>query len=170
MKKFILAALMITGAAHAADVTVLSTELPMTRGLISIDTKFYIDTDMKEGFAKVSVSEEEMFYVRDCSYGPGPGYPGPYPRGPHYPIPYCRDIPQMRYRTIMSDKVKIEGMTMNGDEVIYQGAEGDVVCGKMKLSRVFKVPTFYLSGKCDLDGTVTYENGVKKLKVTFRTK
>ena len=59
---------------------------------------------------------------------------------------------------------------MNGDDVIYQGAEGDVVCGTMGRSRVFRVPTFYLSGKCDLEGTIVKENGMNKLSVKFKTK
>lgn len=61
-------------------------------------------------------------------------------------------------------------MTMNGDDVIYQSAEGDVVCGTMGKSRVFRVPTFYLAGKCDLVGTIYNENGVSKVSVKFITK
>ncbi|MFP5386866.1 MAG: hypothetical protein ACLGHN_12350 [Bacteriovoracia bacterium] len=166
MKKMFLATLLVasTAFAQASEVTVLSTEIPATRGFTSVDTKFYIDTDMKEAYAKVHVQEQFTVYVRNCSYGPG--YPYPYP----YPGQYCNTFPQTQYRTIMTDKVKIEGMTMNGDDVIYQGAEGDVVCGKMGRSRIFKVPTFYLSGKCDLDGKIVRENGVNKLTVKFITK
>jgi hypothetical protein len=59
---------------------------------------------------------------------------------------------------------------MNGNDVIYQGTEGDVVCGTMGTSRVFRIPTFYLSGKCDLVGTIYNENGVSKVSVKFVTK
>lgn len=184
MKQFIIASLMLasTVAALAADVTVLSTNLPATRGYTSVDTRFYIDTEMKEAYADIKVEEQETFYVQDCSnyggwYGPGRPFPGgyrgpgyPFPPGHHYPGPYCRTIPQTRYNTVLADKVKIEGITMNGDDVIYQGDNGDVVCGTMGRSRVFRVPTFYLSGKCDLDGKVTVQNGQKVLVVKFTTK
>ena len=174
MKTFIIATLMLasTASALASDVTVLTTSLPATRGYTSVDTKFYIDTEMKEAFAKINVDEQVTIYVRECSGGGynGPGYPGPGYPGPGYPGRYCRTVPQTQYRNILSDKVKIEGMTMNGDDVIYQSAEGDVVCGTMGRSRVFRIPTFYLSGKCDLVGKIFNENGVNKLSVKFITK
>ena len=169
MKKMILASLVLASTvfAQAAEVTILSTNIPPTRGLTRVETKFYIDTDMKEGFAKFMVEEQYTTYVRICNGGPG--YPGPRPTPRPYPG-YCRTIPQTQYRTILTDKVKIEGMTMNGDDVIYQGAEGDVVCGTMGRSRVFRVPTFYLSGKCDLDGRVVRVAGANQLTITLKTK
>ena len=170
MKKMIIASLVLasTTFAQAADVTVLSANLPAVQGHTSVDTKFYIDTDMKEGFAKINVDEAVTVYVRDCSGGGynGPGYPGPGYPGPGYPGRYCRTIPQTSYRPIMSQKVKIEGMTMNGDDVIYQSADGDVNCGKMGVSRVFHIPTFYLSGKCQLVGKIVGN----MVTVTFKTK
>ena len=174
MKKVIIASLVLasTAFAHASDVTVLTTNLPATRGITTVDTKFHIDTNMKEAFAKINVDEQTTILVQDCSggYGGGYRYPGPRYPGPSYPGRYCRTIPQTQYRSILSDKVKIEGMTMNGDDVIYQSAEGDVVCGTMGKSRVFRIPTFYLSGKCDLVGTIYNENGVSKVSVKFITK
>ena len=185
MKKLIIASLVLvsTVVASAAEVTVLKTKLPAFRGSAEIDTSFYIDTEMKEAYADITVDELETFYVQDCSYGGGypggyrgPGYPGgyrgpgyPYPGG-GYPVPYCRTIPQTRSITVLANKVKIEDITMNGDDVIYQGADGDVVCGSMGRSRVLRVPTFYLSGKCSLDGKVVIENGEKVLVVKFKTK
>lgn len=171
MKKFFAISMILatTAFAHASEVTVLSTTVPAARGYTDVDTRFYVDTDMKEVFAKVEVTEAVTVYVRDCSggyYGPyNPRYPRPYPG--NY---YCRTIPQTRYSTILSDRVKIDGMTMNGDEVIYQGQEGDVVCGKMGRSRVFRVPTFYLSGNCSLEGSISQLNGIKTLTVKFKTK
>lgn len=174
MKTVIIATLSFASMAfaQASDVTVLTTNLPATQGHTSVDTKFHIDTEMKEAFAKINVNEAITIYVQDCSgnggyYGPGYPYPGPYRP---YPGNYCRSVPQTSYRSILTDKVKIEGMTMNGDDVIYQSANGDVVCGYMGKSRVFRVPTFYLSGKCDLVGKIVNVNGANRLTVTFRTK
>jgi hypothetical protein len=174
MKTVIIATLVLASSAfaQASDVTVLSTNLPATRGYTTVDTKFYIDTDMKEAFAQISVDEQITVYVQDCSYGgnrgPGYPYPGRYPQP--YPGRYCQTYPQTRINTVLTDKVKIEGMTMNGDDVIYQSAEGDVVCGTMGRSRVFRVPTFYLSGKCDLVGKIVKTNGADLLTVKFVTK
>ena len=161
MKTLIIASLVLVSSAfaQASDVTILSTNLPATRGYTSVDTKFIVDTEMKEAFAKINVDEQVTVMVRDCSGGHGPS-----------PRRYCRTIPQTQYRTLFSDKVKIEGMTMNGDDVIYQSAEGDVVCGTMGRSRVFRIPTFYLSGKCDLVGSIVRENGGNKVSVRFVTK
>lgn len=172
MKTMIIASLVLASSAFASEITLLSKDLPATRGTAVVETKFHIDQDMKEGFAKISVEDAFTVFVTQCNggyYGPGRGPYRPYP-GPNYPGSYCRQIPQTEYRTLLTDKVKIEGMTMNGDEVIFQGAEGDVVCGKMGRSRVFRVPTFYLSGKCELVGKVVRELGVNKLTVTFKTK
>ena len=168
MKTLIIASLVLASSAfaQASDVTILSTNLPATRGYTSVDTKFIVDTEMKEAFAKINVDEQVTVMVRDCSGGYGPG-PRP---GPGYPGRYCRTFPQTQYRTLFSEKVKIEGMTMNGDDVIYQSAEGDVVCGTMGRSRVFRIPTFYLSGKCDLVGSIVRENGGNKVSVRFVTK
>lgn len=164
MKSVLIASIVLASMASAlaSEVTVLTTNLPASRGHTSVDTKFYIDTDMKEAFAKINVDEQVTIYVQDCSGGYGPGYP--------YPGNYCRTVAQTSYRNILSDKVKIEGMTMNGDDVIYQSAEGDVVCGTMGRSRVFRIPTFYLSGKCDLVGKIVNENGMNMLTVKFVTK
>jgi hypothetical protein len=170
MKTLIIASIVLASSAfaQASDVTILSANLPATRGYTTVDTKFFVDTEMKEAFAKINVDEQVTVMVRDCSGGYGPGG-RPYP-GPGYPGRYCRTIPQTQYRTLFSDKVKIEGMTMNGDDVIYQSAEGDVVCGTMGRSRVFRIPTFYLSGKCDLVGSIVRENGGNKVSVRFVTK
>lgn len=171
MKKFILAFIALSSSivANAAEITLLDTPIPYSRAYTTVDTRFHIDTDMKEGYAKVVVEEEEYInnYPNRCwrgGYGPrgpyGPGYPGGY---------YCDNYPTRTYRTIFSENVKIEGLTTNGNEVIYQGENGDVVCGRMGKSRVFKVPTLFLSGNCTLKGQMYLENGVKKLVVKFKT-
>ena len=161
MKKFFIATLLLTSTilAQAAEVTLVSTKLDSILGSTNVLTKFQINTEMKEAFAEIKVDEALTTYVPVCTVG---GYP--------YPTPICRTVPQMTIRTIFAEKVKIEGMTMNGDEVIYQGQEGDVVCGKMGISRIFKKPTFFLSGKCSLQGDVQFVDGIKKLTVKFITK
>jgi hypothetical protein len=161
MKKLFIATLLLTATvlAQAAEVTLVSTKLDSILGSTNVLTKFQINTEMKEAFAKIEVDEALTTYIPVCTGG---GYP--------YPAPVCRSVPQVTIRTIFAETVKIEGMTMNGDEVIYQGQNGDVVCGKMGISRIFKRPTFFLSGKCSLEGNVQFVNGIKKLTVKFITK
>lgn len=162
MKTVILASLVFASTllAHASDVTVLMTNLPATRGATTVETKFHVDTDMKEVFAEINAYEQVTTYVEHCSGG--------YNR-PGFPRRTCHTVPQIRYQNIFTDQVKIKDMAMNDDDVIYQGPQGDVVCGTMGRSRVFRIPTFYLSGKCDLAGTIVNENGINKLSVKFIT-
>lgn len=152
MKTLALALMLISTSALANEVTLLVKTLPITRGLPSVSSKFSIDTDMKEGFAKVLVTEQYIEYVQRCNGGG-------YPTGP-----ICTTYPETRYNTVLTEKVKIEGMTTNGDDVIYQGTEGDVLCGTMKLSRVFRVPTLYLTGKCVLESRISNNSVVVKFK------
>jgi len=168
MKKFILALLVLasTAMASATEETVLKETLPATRGQVAVDARFHIDTDMNEAFADISVKDLVTVYVHDCTGGPYRGTGRPLP----HPSPYCRTFAQTNVYTVMSTKVKIEKVTMNGNEVIYQGAEGDVVCGTMGRSRVLRVPTFYLSGNCTLEGEVVSENGKNVAVVKFKTK
>jgi len=151
MKTLALALMLISTSALANEVTLLVKTLPITRGLPSVSSKFSIDTEMKEGFAKVLVTEQYIEYVQRCNGG--------YPSGP-----ICTTYPETRYNTVLTEKVKIEGMTTNGDDVIYQGTEGDVLCGTMKLSRVLRVPTLYLTGKCVLESRISNNSVVVKFK------
>jgi hypothetical protein len=151
MKTLALALMLISTSALANEVTLLVKTLPITRGLPSVSSKFSIDTDLKEGFAKVLVTEQYIEYVQRCNGG--------YPSGP-----ICTTYPETRYNTVLTEKVKIEGMTTNGDDVIYQGTEGDVLCGTMKLSRVLRVPTLYLTGKCVLESRISNNSVVVKFK------
>ena len=151
MKTLALALMLISTSALANEVTLLVKTLPITRGLPSVSSKFSIDTDMKEGFAKVLVTEQYIEYVQRCNGG--------YPSGP-----ICTTYPETRTNTVLTEKVKIEGMTTNGDDVIYQGTEGDVLCGTMKLSRVLRVPTLYLTGKCVLESRISNNSVVVKFK------
>jgi len=151
MKTLALALMLISTSALANEVTLLVKTLPITRGLPSVSSKFSIDTEMKEGFAKVLVTEQYIEYVQRCNGG--------YPSGP-----ICTTYPETRYNTVLTEKVKIEGMTTNGNDVIYQGTDGDVLCGTMKLSRVLRVPTLYLTGKCVLESRISNNSVVVKFK------
>ena len=72
------------------------------------------------------------------------------------------DVPSI----IFSKTVKIENLMLMGDQVVYRGTEGDVNCGTLGVSRIFKKPTLNLTGNC-LFKTKTDGN---KLEVFFVTK
>lgn len=164
MKKMILAALALcTAFAFAGEVTVLEKEIRVDSFRSLVDARFYIDQDTKEGFAKVAVSEER--------FAPGPYYPGPYYPGCYNNycgghIPRPMPIPVV----VFQETVKIDNLMLMGDEVIYHGAEGSIVCGKMGVSRVFKRPTLFLSGKCDLEGRIEGGRRNSTLVVKLKTK
>lgn len=146
-------------SAQTQTVTTLTTNLPTSRVHKNEETKFFIDTNMKE-YVQFSVSERFTNYIRVCDGGVGSPYPNPrYPRGP-YPRNYCRTVPQTQFRKVLSDKVRIEDMTLIGKEIIFNDINGEVNCGKMGRSRVFNIPTIYLSGKCNLMGSI-YTNPLK---------
>lgn len=160
MKKLILAALVLVSAAvHAAEVTVLEAKLPMLQyGRALVDARFHMDLNTHEGFAKVTVSEQ-----RFVSY-PGGHYDS---SGRWYPSP-GRQVPEMVL--VYKTTAKIENLMLMGDKVIYHGAEGDVECGTVGESRIFRKPIIYLSGRCELVGTVISDRFNDKLVVTLKTK
>jgi hypothetical protein len=152
MKKMFIAVLVFaTTLVNAAEVTVLETEL--YTGMDSYNTyvqsSFYMDQQTGEGYVKVSVVEQYSIPNTD-------------PRGP-----WNRNTV---LRQIFQDTVKVEGLELVGDKVIFTTPEREVDCGTMGVSRVFKRPTIYLSGNCDLRGRTVGHWHKRKLVVTLKTK
>lgn len=156
MKKFILAALVLCSSmVYAAEVTVMNEEIMlMSNNFTTVDARFHIDQTTGEGFAKVMVTEERMTY--------GGGYYDQYGRW----YPQRMSIPFL----IFEDLVKIEGLMLMDDKVIYNGADGDIDCGKMGLSRVLKKPTFFMNGNCTLSGRIFRNYNNSKVVVVLKTK
>ena len=169
MKKMIVIAMLaVASFANAAEVNLLAADIGYVDSFNSnVDARFYIDTDSGQGFAKVAVTESRIVYDNF----PHP-YPGPVRCDPFgcYPGPHHRPMPTTMTRTVFEKTVKIEGLMMMGKQVVYQGAEGNVDCGKMGVSRVFKKPTFFLSGNCNLDGRLISTHTGNKVIVNFKTK
>ncbi|MFP5385604.1 MAG: hypothetical protein ACLGHN_05955 [Bacteriovoracia bacterium] len=155
MKKMLMAALFVfSSVAFAGEVTVLETEVPRlhSRDRSTVDSRFYIDTESRKGYVKVKVSKEIWNHHRHFPH-----------RGRH-----DRHFPS--YVTVFEDTVKVDNLVLEGDQVMYYGAEGAVNCGTMGVSRVFKIPTLYLSGNCKLSGNIMRDGVEKKLIVTMKTK
>lgn len=154
MKKFLLVALMLTAfSALAEEVLILDAELRSMSSNASVNTSFQMDKVTDTGSVKVVVSE----IVYD--YNPFP-YPGPmncdrygrcYP-GHHQPIP--------RTVTLMNEMVRVQGLTLVGKKVMFEGQDGPVHCGTMGYTRIFKRPAIFLSGNCDLTGRINRRGNV----------
>jgi hypothetical protein len=158
MKKIMLAALLlVASAAQAAEVVVLEANLPVvSRGREFVSTKFHMDTKTGEGFVKATVIEEVTIWINETWCTPQ----------------FCqtRPVPQTTISQIFVDTKKIEDLVLMGDQAVYQGTDGNVVCGTMRPSRIFRVPTLYLSGNCSLESKIERSGVAAKLVVTLRTK
>lgn len=147
MKKLILAALALTASNvfAAEQVVVMEATVPVIYNTNSYaQTNFYMDQQTGLGYVNAYVSESVPRHPQDG----GPSYS----------------------RTF-SNKVQVPGLVLMGDQAVYQGATGNVVCGTMGVSRVFKVPTLFLSGDCVLSSVLMKDGkNSKKLIVTLTTK
>lgn len=162
MKKFILAALaLVSISAFAGEVLVLDQQvMNIGNGRTYVDARFQVDQNTTEGFVDVTVTEER--YI-------GGQYPGPigcdqwgrcYPQRMPTPMPV----------TVFSQRVKVEGLMLMGESVMYHGAEGNVDCGRLGVSRIFRKPTIYLNGNCKLVGNVTGNWNNTRVVVKLKTK
>ena len=148
MKKLILAALALTSSTvFAGQVTVLEAKVPVIESSNqTATTRFYMDQKTGQGYVKAIVTERIFDHHPNRDNGPST-------------------------IQVFSETVKVDGLVLMGDQAVYQGAEGNVVCGTMGTSRVFKVPTLYLSGDCVLTSTLMRDGRKsKKLVVTLITK
>lgn len=167
MKALALVFMLMTSAAFAGEVIVIESELPRYVGLrTSVETRFQMDTRTTEGFAKVTVSEEDFYQPHPYPY-PGGGYYDQW--GRWVPAPH-RPMPMPTYRTIFQETIKVDGLMLVGNKVMFQAAEGEVDCGTLKKSSVFRVPTIYLSGKCELQGRIVRDGRDQKVVVKLITK
>lgn len=156
MRTFLIAALLVASSfAGAAEVLIMERNIPVRSSSFQAwaDARFHMDTTTGEGFVKVSVTEDR--WIMGGHYDSNGRW---YPR--RMPMPM----------QVFSDTVKVDGLMMMDKKVIYRGAEGDVECGTMGLSRVFKIPTLYLNGNCSLSARLSGHWNERMLTVTLSTK
>ncbi|HXH74699.1 MAG TPA: hypothetical protein VNJ08_07020 [Bacteriovoracaceae bacterium] len=145
MKKIVLVALMLTASlTYASEVTVLEAELPYVKGLVAAGARFAANADRSQGYVNVSVTE--------LTSNDGP------------------DVPTQTMAIIFNKNVKVDGLEIVGDKVMYQGTEGAVECGTLGFTRVFKKPTIYLTGNCKIKADVYRHNGKHTVVAKLRTK
>lgn len=156
MKKIISAFLAFTSAtAFAATVEIMEANLPMMSTYdASVDARFQMDTRSGEGSVVVTVTEmrwQDMGGYYD-QWGRW------YPNRVNMPV------------TVFKDTVKVEGLSLHGDQVIYAGEEGDVNCGRLGQSTVLRRPTIYLTGNCKLSGKISGNWSSARVNVIMTTK
>lgn len=137
MKTFLVSFVMLTSVAFGAETTLLKTKVSGSSSVNKIESRFVIDDVTGEGSVAVKVSRRQ-------SGKPGAGGP-------------------VIYRALFNKTVKVEGLSLLGDKLVYAGEEGDVECGTLGESRVFKVPTIYLSGNCSIVSKIVKKELTVKL-------
>lgn len=156
MKKLILT-MLISTRAFAGELVVMDIPAEDVRSADRIDSRFVVNEELGTVSAQLNASRTFV----QCSGPIGGGWHHG-PRGGHFPQRRC-----MTYeRTILSTSEEIPGMMVADKVVSIDG----ITCGKMGLSRLFKVPTFYLNGNCKLTEKFVRENGERKLQVKLITK
>lgn len=161
MKLLALLFLFVTSSSFAAEsIRLIEDNIPYTRGYTKSTANFFMDRDSSLGFAQVSVTEEYQVtrWETVC--------PSPTPRQPN---PICHSVPRTstEYRTIYNHTELIPNLVLEGDKMIYHGNNGAVDCGTLGLSRVFRRPTIYLSGKCKLTSRTLTDRAERKVVVDF---
>lgn len=154
MKLFAMALVLLSTSVFAESVTLLDTRIGTSFGYTRASAKFFMDTDTGIGYARIIVTETER---------------NPFPPGRTicdqfgcYPAP----IPTPIQRTILSEQVMIPGLTLEDNQMIYRADDREINCGRLGVSRVLRRPTLYLSGKCELNSDIRFD----ELKVTFDLK
>lgn len=166
MKLFVLAlALMTSSFAFATEIVrVLEDVIPNTRNFTTSSAKFYMDKASSLGYAQVEVSEtyEVTHWVDHCVSN----------ADPRFPRVFCQRVPRIehRTRTIYEHTELIPNLVLEGDKMVFNGQDGAVECGTLGTSRVFKRPTLYLNGKCELKSKVELDRVENKVIVDFKVK
>lgn len=163
MKKLFFA-LLISAQAFAAEVVVMDIPAVDLRGADSVETRFVVNEAAGTVDARMDASQT---FVQCFGGGMGGGY-YPYPGGYNRPGPYGRPYNHCvtSVRNVLTMTEEVPGMIVQDKVVSLNG----VVCGKMGVSRVLKVPTFFLNGSCKLSDKIVRVNGERRLIVKVTTK
>ena len=159
----LLFALMTSSFAFASEtVRVLEDVIPNTTNITTSSAKFYMDKASSLGYAQVEVSERyQVIHWMDHCISNG---------DPRFPRVICQRVPRVeeRSRTIYQHTELIPGLVLNDKTMVYQGQNGDIECGTLGTSRIFKRPTLNLNGKCKLQTKVLLDRADRKVIVDFK--
>ncbi len=145
MKCFVFALLMLSVSVFAAEVVVMDVPAKGTSRSDDVSARFLIDQVAGTGAAELSVTREHEI----CHHDPESG----------------RDCTTWS-SSVLNEKAPIEGLTVVDKKV----SVGNVDCGTMGVSRILKVPTFFMSGNCTLSADRVTVAGEKRIIVKLITK
>jgi hypothetical protein len=160
--KTLLFALLISAQAFAGEVVVMDIAAVDLRGADRVDTRFNVNEAAGTVSADMTATRQIVQCMGGGYYGGGyygGGY-GPF-GGPYYHR-NCTAFDQV----VLTQSEEIPGMTVADKIVSIDG----INCGKMGLSRILKVPTFFMSGNCKLVEKMVRVNGERRLQVKLITK
>lgn len=150
MKKLTLAILVLCmSVAYAAEINLLEASYRSAHNYpTQINSRFVIDMDTYEAYVKVEAIEERVI-----SSGSSRSH-----------------LPHRMTVIVFNDQVKVAGLMLMGDKIIYHGESADIECGTMGVSRVFKRPTIHLNGNCRLSSQIIENRNQRKVIVKLITK
>lgn len=154
MKKFVIALAFSMARAFAAEVQIMDTAVPVLMSHATADSRFQMDSTTGEGSVVVTVTEQRWTEMG--------GYYDQW--GRYYPNRVSMPV------VVFKDSVRVEGLALHGDQVIYAGRDGDVNCGRLGQSSVLRRPTIFLTGKCKLKSKLTGNWNNSRITVTMTTK
>jgi len=134
-KSLIASALMFSSIAFAAEVNVMNIAAERVRSQDNIRANFHLDQASGQGSVQISVTRQVI--IPGDHMGGINGRMGDVNGGSF-------DL------SILNDEAIVPGLTLEGDKAVFRSGSEAIECGTMGVSRIFKVPTLYLSGKCDL--------------------
>lgn len=131
------------------------------------EAKFYLDKESGLGYAQIIVKEgiPTLEPVRTCvefdQNGPNRS------RCLRW-VEYTDTT--YNYRKVYEHTELIPDLILEGNKILYNTKSGVVDCGTLGVSRIFKVPTLYLNGKCTLKSKIVQERAVKKVIVDLEVR
>ncbi len=142
IKALLVSCLILSFSAIAAEVAVMEVDVVRLRSSDELNTRILVDSSTGEGSVELKVQRRHVRHVRHHGGG------------------------NETVTTILRKSAKVEGLYLEGDKLIFHGVE----CGTYGVSRIFRIPTLYLSGKCDTSVRRSIVNGNNIVKVKFVTR
>ncbi len=73
-------------------------------------------------------------------------------------------------RTVASKTFKLEGLKLDNEQLVFEDANGKVVCGNYGVSRVLRRRTLFLTGNCQVETKIESAGRNSALLVNFVTR
>ncbi len=152
MKFGLLALFLGISIANASEITVLDVLDSSLPNYNSTNTAIQINTLTNQGYIRLTASKE-FNHVR-CS-------------GTREDRNCDLETESLQ---VYTKDIDVTGLTLDGDKLVYRGEAGAIECATLGTSRVFHVPTLYLTGNCQAKVMLKKIDGISRLQLNFVTK